>query len=123
MFFQEIDKQFDTLLKSLTSFVPELLVCAAIVVMLLLRLLPRLRMHMGIVVLLFGGFGLALALIQWLPLREFNLVGDIDANPNPQDMPFTGLIVVDHFTVAMRMLLLAFALLVTWLCVLSGIPD
>src|SRR5256885_2344226 len=102
MFFSELDQQFDALTKSLTSFVPELLVCAGIVVMLLLRLLPRLRMHMALVVILFAGLGLAVSLIQFLPINELNLFGEIRADLDPRDMPFTGLIVVDHFTVALR---------------------
>src|SRR5262249_42119634 len=57
-------------------------------------------------------------------LSSLNVFGPVVGNPtSPREMTFSGLIIVDHFTIALRILLLSFTLLVTWLSVLSGIPD
>src|SRR5205823_1383975 len=114
----------------LRMFMPEVLVVLGIVVMLLLRLLPRFRMHMGVIALIFSGFALLLAVGSWWDisaaaepgqptLLSLNLMGQLD----PKVRTFAGLIVVDHFTAFMRMLLLGFAMLLTWLAMVTGIPD
>jgi hypothetical protein len=120
MFGQQVINQLQTNLKeSLTAFVPELLLCLGIVVMLLLRLLPRLRLHMGTVALFFCGFALLLTVGQWLDSESINLLGKIDA----KGKYFAGLVVLDHFTSFLRLLLLGFAMLLTWLSMVTGIPD
>src|SRR5262245_15409769 len=134
MFFSELDQQFATLKDSLGSFVPELMVCAAIIIMLGLRLIPRLRLHMAAIVLPICLVALMISALQWLEpgrvviggfdLSSLNVFGPVVGNPtSPREMTFSGLIIVDHFTIALRILLLSFTLLVTWLSVLSGIPD
>ncbi len=93
------------------GFLPELILCGAIVLMLLLRLFTALdQWHMSWVALGLTGAALVIAAGQWAN------------NPRPFDM-FTGLLAYDGFTVFLRLFLLAFTLLVIWLTMLTGIPD
>jgi NADH-quinone oxidoreductase subunit N len=104
---------------SLASFVPELIVGAAIVVMLLLRMVPRLRLHMGTLATLFLGIALCLTLFQWFDIRDLNLLGAL----SPRESVFHGLLAIDNFTSFLRVMLLAFALLVTWLVLVTRLVD
>lgn len=104
---------------SLASFVPELIVCAAIVVMLVLRMLPRLRLHMGAVATAAVAIALALTIFQWFGIDSLNLLGSL----SPKEPVFTGLLAIDNFTSFLRVMLLAFALLVTGLVLITGIVD
>jgi NADH-quinone oxidoreductase subunit N len=124
---QAIDKLETSLIADLMAFSPELLVCTGIVVMLLLRLLPRLRLHMCGISLFFSGSALLLTAIHFwdvkIPLGGSSVALDFLGIVNPKDPPFSGLLVVDHFTGYLRIVLLGFAVLITWLSMLTGIPD
>src|SRR5262245_57681207 len=96
----------------LSGFMPELLVCGGIVVLLILRLLPSLdRWHLGWVSLGFALGALALAVYDW-----------IEPDDTPRNL-FTGLLRLDRFTMFLRVFLLAFTTLTIWLTLLTRIPD
>jgi NADH-quinone oxidoreductase subunit N len=107
------------LLRDSQAFLPELILCGTIVLLLLLRLFNSLnRVHLGWVALACTVAALVVSHLQWHGLEGLA--------PPPaggaQDL-FTGLLVYDNFTVYLRQFLLAFAVLVVWLSLLTGIPD
>jgi NADH-quinone oxidoreductase subunit N len=109
---QIIDSIQNTLGADLSGFLPELLVCGGIVILLMLRLLPSLdRWHLGWVSLAFALIALVMALYVWIE------PGD------PRSDLFTGLLRLDRFTMFMRVFLLAFTTLTIWLTLITGIPD
>jgi len=100
---------------SLPAFGPELALCAAIVVLLILKILdPDDRIHPGWVFL--AGSGVAL----WLaaPWR----LAQAGAASQPVEI-FGGMLVFDTFSVYMRSLLFAFVLLLGVLTRLTGLPS
>src|SRR5262249_45668144 len=101
----------NALAADLGGFVPELVLCVGMVVLLLLRLLPSFdRLHLGWVSLGFTLGALAYAVYDW-------------TEPDQRNDLFTGLLRFDGFTMFMRLFLLAFAALVIWLTLLTRIPD
>lgn len=94
---------------SLDHFLPELVLCATIVVMLLVRMSP-LRRFVGSLPVVLAGTITALALTgPWLDVSR-------------QEM-FTGMLVYDGFTVFLRTVLLLFVILFVLFTRLSGLPD
>lgn len=105
------------MLHSLEVFLPELVLCGGIVVLLLLRLfLNGERLHLGFVALGFTLAALGFAWVQWQ--SHPSLQGIVQQ----QDV-FGGMIVFDRLTAFMRLFLLAFTSLTILLCLLTGIPD
>ena len=103
----------DTLGNSLPAFGPELAVCGTIVGILLVRmLLPRWQSGAYYLTV----FGTALAL--YLAISSFN--ADLLVHPRPL---FTGLLMYDSFAIALRVLLLLFALLFVGFTRASGVPE
>ncbi len=109
---------------SLWAFRPELALCGGIVLILLARMLaPRWRAGPYYVMLLAA----AAAVVLVLPAAGFlhgtfggmTLKGIAVRGPAPL---FTGLLVQDSFSVALRMLLLGFLLLFTLMTRISGVP-
>jgi NADH-quinone oxidoreductase subunit N len=98
------------------AFLPELILCGAIVLMLLERLVPKLdHFHLGWEALTFTVVALGFALFQW-------------QEPSKPDEPFPrpifgGLLQYDYFTIYLRLFLLSFTALTIWLTMLTGIPD
>jgi NADH-quinone oxidoreductase subunit N len=112
-----------TLMASWPRFLPELVVCAAIVVLLLLRLFGR--GHVGPVALALTLGALAVAVAQWggIPGLE---PPEVNGRGTAQYMfggINSGLLVYDHMTIFLRCLLLGFAALMIWLTLLTRIPD
>jgi NADH-quinone oxidoreductase subunit N len=112
---------YDKILWDCMVFLPELILCFGIVVLLLLRLFRSFnRVHLGRIALVLTLVALGAALGQWQ--GKFGL-------PSPGDYAggwvnvFTGLLVFDNFTVYLRLFLLFFAALMIWLTLLTGIPD
>ncbi len=102
------------------AFLPELILCVGVVVLLLLRLFRAFdRMHLGGVALAISAAALVSAMGQWH--------GDFGFEPPSQyggSLPiFSGLLVYDNFTIFLRLFLLFFAVLIVWLTLLTGIPD
>jgi NADH-quinone oxidoreductase subunit N len=116
MFPNLLDLQ-STLMQSWPKFLPELVVCAGIVALLLLRLFAR--PHVGPVALVLTLGALAIAVCQW------GGYGGFDApTMETKDLPmFGGLLVYDHMTVFLRCFLLGFAALMIWLTLVTRIPD
>jgi NADH-quinone oxidoreductase subunit N len=111
------------------AFLPELILCGGIVLLLLLRLFRAFdRLHLGWVVLVLSVFALGTAFCQWQ--GQFKLFGRVlfvmrspDTFQFQRLEMFTGLLVYDNFTVYLRLFLLGFATLIIWLTLLTGIPD
>ncbi|MBI1918015.1 MAG: NADH-quinone oxidoreductase subunit N [Planctomycetes bacterium] len=119
-----IDTLQDSVPRDCGAFLPELVLCTGIVVLLLLRLFSAFdRWHLGWLALGFTGIALAAAYDQWF--------GGIDWIPTPEQFRaeagsadlFSRMLVYDYFTVFLRLFLLTFALLIIWLSLLTGIPD
>jgi NADH-quinone oxidoreductase subunit N len=114
----------DSVPRDCGAFLPEIILCSGIVVLLLLRLFSALdRWHLGWLALAFTGIALAATCDQWF--------GGLDWVPTPAQFRadtkstslFSGMLVYDSFTVFLRLFLLTFALLIIWLSLLTGIPD
>jgi NADH-quinone oxidoreductase subunit N len=109
--------------RDVLAFAPEMALCGAIVLLLLLRLFNVFnRVHLGWVALVASLGALSLALDQWH--------GGYYGLKNPSDLVtagnadlFTGLLVYDNLTIFVRIFLLAFAVLVIGMTMLTGIPD
>jgi NADH-quinone oxidoreductase subunit N len=107
-----LDKLQSDLNADLRGFVPEVVLCAGIVVLLLLRLLPTFdRLHLGWVSLVCSLGALIVAVLDWIPPAS-----------SSRDL-FTGLLRLDDFTLFLRLFLLSFTTLVIWLTLLTRIPD
>jgi NADH-quinone oxidoreductase subunit N len=92
------------------AFLPELILCTAIVLLLFLRLFKGFdRVHLGWVALIMSLAALACSFQQW--------------QIAPNSPIFSGLLAYDTFTVFLRMFLFGFAALLIWLSMLTGIPD
>jgi NADH-quinone oxidoreductase subunit N len=102
------------------AFLPELILCGGIVLLLLLRLARAFdRLHLGWVALVVSGAAVVAAWGQWQ--GDFGLKAPRDYGGS-LDI-FTGLLVYDNFTVYLRLFLVFFAALIVWLTLLTGIPD
>jgi NADH-quinone oxidoreductase subunit N len=128
-----LDELATHLLTDLFAFLPELILCATIVLMLVLRLFSRYdRWHLGWVALVFSLLALGVSWAQWSGVRldlrwiglgdltiGFSTAGDLGGRHGM----FSGLLAYDNFTIFVRMFLLSFAALIIWLSMLTGIPD
>jgi len=104
------------------AFLPELILCGTIVLLLVLRLFGQFnRFHLGPVALVLTLAALAVSWCQWTQRGEFRLLFDPRA-PNVLEI-FTGLLAYDNFTIFLKLLLLGFAALIIWLSLVTGIPD
>src|SRR5262249_19714452 len=105
MFFLKswIDGLESSLVPDLLGFLPELVLCGTIVLLLLLRLFKAFaRIHMGGIALVLTGIALMFSWGQWVQ------------GASSREL-FTGLLAYDYFTVFLRIFLLSFALLTIWL--------
>lgn len=108
----EIIQQMQSdVLRDCMDFLPELILCGTIVLLLLVRLFSALnRWHLGYLSLILSLTAFAAACSQWLD--------DFQAR-----QLFTGLLVYDHLTIYLRLFLTGSAALLIWLTLLTGIPD
>jgi len=103
-----------TLWASLGAFMPEIVLCITIVVILLMRMiLPSWKSSSYYLML----SGTAIALYFAVPWNWFS------EGVSPANEIFSGLLVYDSLSIFMRSLLLIFALLFTTFTQLSGVPD
>src|SRR5262249_47953381 len=114
------DTALADLTRDLRAFLPELIVCGTIVVLLLLRLLSAFRLtHLGGLTIVAT---VASALVSYAQWRGFT--GPLAGERNDYSIPlFTGLLAYDYFPIFLRMFLLGFAALVVVMTMLTGIPD
>src|SRR5262245_25039542 len=119
------DTALADLFRDLRAFLPELIVCGTIVVLLLLRLLSAFRMtHLGGLTFLATVVAGLVSYSQWRWLaRNDDWWKFIAPPPDPSGQYFTGLLAYDSFTIFLRMFLLGFAALVAVMTMLTGIPD
>jgi NADH-quinone oxidoreductase subunit N len=105
----------------LRAFVPELILCGTIVLLLLLRLFRGLdRLHLGWVALVLTVVALAASVGQWSGREDLDPRRGLGVESLNL---FTGLLVFDNFTIFLKMFLLGFAALLVWLSLTTGIPD
>jgi NADH-quinone oxidoreductase subunit N len=98
------------------AFSPELVICLAIVLMLVLRLFSGFRQtHMGLLALAMTLVALTFSVCQWL--------GFLLDSPNGQKPMFANLLVYDNLTIYLRCFLYGFTSLVIVLSLTTGIPD
>jgi NADH-quinone oxidoreductase subunit N len=105
----------DTLHLSLGAFVPELILCGAIIALLLVRTIYAGR-HFNAIYVMF--LGAAASLYFLAPWQHFGAA----ASPTPTFEFFTGMLVYDKFSIYMRGLILGFVALFAVFTRLSGIP-
>src|SRR6516164_3151537 len=96
------------------AFMPQLIVCAAIVLLLLIRLIPRYdRWHLGWIALALSAGACVLSAYQWLAPTSSQ--GSVSL--------FGGMLIYDNFSVFVNIFLYSFVTLVVLLTLLTGIPD
>jgi len=111
-------------------FLPELVLCGAIVVLLLLRLFKVFdRVHLGGLAGLAALTAMAVSLCQWKgfgfeqPLDRGAFGGPLSKDEFQRLQAFGGLLIYDHLTIFVRLFLYGFTVLIIWLTVQTGIPD
>src|SRR3954471_15758077 len=117
------DKALDELQASLgqdlLAFLPEVVLCGTIVLLLLVRLFPRFdRRHLGGVALVLTLYALFVGWCQWAGYEFYWGKYDprLDYSPRPASLSaFGGLLVYDNFLIFMRLFLLGFTALLIWL--------
>src|SRR5437764_14951503 len=106
-----------SLSRDVSAFLPELVLCGAIVVLLLIRLIPRYdSIHLGWVALLVSGLVCYLSGNQWVIEGTHSDGSDVSQNL------FGGMLIYDNFTIFLRLFLYTFVALIV-LTLLTGIPD
>jgi NADH-quinone oxidoreductase subunit N len=119
-------------------FLPELILCAGIVLLLVLRMIRSVgRAQLGAISLIVVLCALVFTVLQWNP-EWFNSLlpqalqskGLLDFVPTPADNlldqsrpMFGGLLIFDRLTIFLRLFLFGFSALIIWLTLLTGIPD
>ncbi len=105
--------------QDLLAFLPELILCGTIVLMLLLRMFSGLdRLHSGYVALAASLIALFVSWQQWR---------GVAFDPRPEETVrldlFTGLLIYDNLSIFLKIFLLAFTSLTIWLTLITKIPD
>jgi NADH-quinone oxidoreductase subunit N len=121
----------NSLARDCTAFMPELILCASIVVLLLLRLMPSFdRQHLGGLALAMILAAFAAAWAQWEGRPFFDprsstspVNPDVVVQVVPALNLFSGLLIYDSFAVFIKLFLYGFTALVVFLALLTGIPD
>lgn len=116
------------LTRDLRAFLPELLLCAAIVLMLLSRMFRAFdRSHLGWVALIFTVGALGDSYSQWYFFSSSNefmpALADVDVPQQYSVNLFNGLLIFDKFSVFLKLFLYGFTALTILMALLSGIPD
>lgn len=115
-----IDRLSGDLRRDLVAFLPELILCVAIVLMLLGKMIGALsRLHMSVFAFAAGAIALATAISMWP--APWTTVGSVPLTG--RTAAFSGLLVFDTFGLYVRVFLLVFLCMSVWLSMLTGIPD
>jgi NADH-quinone oxidoreductase subunit N len=113
-----------TLGRDLSAFLPELILCGAIVLLLLFRLLRLFdRVHLGWAALGFTLFALAQSCLQWVRFHDYVPAGTINTADAQSIDLFNGMLIFDRFSIFIKIFLYGFTALVALLALLSRIPD
>lgn len=99
---------------SLGAFLPELVICLTIVLLLTVRLFDSLK-NLDVFWVALAGSAVGFVLANPLQLFQAESISRMEI--------FTGMLVYDSFTIYMRLILLGFAVLFVIFTKLSGIPD
>jgi NADH-quinone oxidoreductase subunit N len=117
-----LDALQSELAQDCAAFLPELILCGGIVLLLLLRLFKLFdRWHLGWISLLVSLGALGVTYAQWSGCCMTS-PHDFAQERHSADL-FSGMLIYDYFTVFLRFFLLAFAACVIWLSLVTGIPD
>jgi NADH-quinone oxidoreductase subunit N len=113
----------DALTRDVVAFLPELILCAGIVILLIMRLLRSFdRTHLGWIALLLTLAAFGVSWCQWRGAYGFMNPEEMNSQTKAVNL-FSGLLVFDNFTIFVRLFLFGFSALVIWLSMLTGIPD
>ncbi len=113
---ESITRLQDTLLIDMQAFLPELILCGGIILLLLIRLFNGSeKLQLGYVAIAVCALALGAAWTQWM--------GDLKPTSDRPRELFSGLLVYDLFTIYLRLFLIGAAALTIWLSLLTGIPD
>src|SRR5271165_732131 len=113
-----------SLYRDLTAFLPEVVVCGTIVILLLIRLFGRFdRVHLGSIALILTLYALYVSACQWLGAGFDPRQSDFRIFHPKSLNAFGGMLVFDNFLIFIRLFLYGFAALMIWLSMLTGIPD
>jgi NADH-quinone oxidoreductase subunit N len=127
MTLQQIHALQEALGRDTLAFLPELLLCGIIVLLLLLRLFNQFnRLHLGPVALVLTLVAFAVAWCQWTQRGSLALLVDprLSLSGSPGVLPiFSGMLIYDNFTIFLKLFLIGFATLLIWLSLITGIPD
>lgn len=105
----------------LRAFLPELVLCATIVLLLLIRLFTRFdRRHLGWVALVLTMYALLVSWGQWKGWSDYD--PRTAGAQGPLNL-FGGMLVYDNFGIFLKLFLFSFTALVILLCLITGIPD
>src|SRR5262249_34621669 len=114
---------YESVFASNGVFFPELILCAGIVAMLLMRVFAAAsRTHMGWMALVIAVAALVVCGLQWHGGAGFLSPTQFRESTGSRDV-YAGLLVYDHFMLFLRLFLFGFAALVVWLSLVTGIPD
>lgn len=105
------------------AFLPELVLCIAIVFILLVRLFPRYnRWHMGWIALILTGMATVFSFMLWYRFDPIDPRADGTIQPNSFNL-FGGMLIYDNFSIFLKMFLLVFTCLTIILTLMTRIPD
>src|SRR4051812_27129018 len=112
---QVLDSLQAGLSADLLAFLPELILCGTIVLLLVLRLFRHFdRQHLGWWALVLTFYALVVAFNQWLQ----NVNYDPRRTGQPLEL-FSGLLIYDNFSIFLKLFLLGFATLMILLCLIT----
>src|SRR4051794_8013539 len=107
---EAIDQLQQSLLRDAEAFLPELILCGTIVLLLLVRLFSAFnRNHLGYLALVFTGYALAVSGMQWMGVNHDPR--DVEQGVRQPLQLFGGMLVFDNFTIFLRLFLLGFTAL------------
>lgn len=128
--FPFLDNLGSHLQNDLFAFLPEILICVGIIMMLLMRLFSSAKnfTHAAYVAIAFTTLALVVSVLQWMGVDYPGILGPdkfptSTSDPGQPGNAFTGLLAFDYFTVFVRTFLLAFTILTIILTLITGIPD
>jgi len=112
----------DALFRDLTLFIPESVLCVAIVTLLLVRMVGR-RTHLGGLSLAALIVALAATILSWIDLDALSKSGTFRLQAIQDTPALSGMLVFDSFLVYGRCVILGGAILTMILCLITRIPD